>query len=58
MRKPTKDKIKTIVERQGFIFVHKYKYTHQQLKNICNQLKKEGYFSRVEHSHNNIVFYK
>ena len=58
MRKPTTDKIKTIVDRQGFIFVHKYKYSHQQLKNLCNQLKREGYFSSVEHSHNSLRFSK
>lgn len=57
MKNPTIEKIKRIVESQGLIHVHKYKHSHWDLKNLCNRLKREGYFTKVKIIHNNIVFY-
>ena len=57
MRKPTVEKIKRIVDSQGYIHVHRYKVSHWDLKNLCNRLKREGYFDKVYVVHNNLVFY-
>lgn len=56
MRKPSEDKVKSLASRQGCVFVHESSITHLELRELCEKLYIEGFFSEKEKSHNQLKY--